>query len=115
MRRGKDTADHEKGGKKRRRASEKQNMLCTEDESMIKNVSRGGGAGEGEGSRGLKGKQRGNQSSRTKFNGGLWKIDFQWKERGGGRGVRERKWGSLEYSRTSWEGFGKFHFITLSF
>ena len=49
MRRGKDTADHEKGGKKRRRASEKQNMLCTEDESMIKNVSRGGGAGEGEG------------------------------------------------------------------
>ena len=34
---------------------------------------------------------------------------------GGGRGVRERKWGSLEYSRTSWEGFGKFHFITLSF
>ena len=89
MRRGKDTADHEKGGKKRRRASEKHNMLCTEDESMIKNVSRGGGAGEGEGegegSRGLKGKQRGNQSSRTKFNGGLW------------------------------EGFGKFHFITLSF
>ena len=85
MRRGKDTADHEKGGKKQRRASEKQNMLCTEDESMIKNVSRGGRAGEGEGSRGLKGKQRGNQSSRTKFNGGLW------------------------------EGFGKFHFITLSF
>ena len=111
MRRGKDTADHEKGGKKRRRASEKQNMLCTEDESMIKNVSRGGGAGEGEGSRGLKGKQRGNQSSRTKFNGGLWKIDFQWKGGGGG----ERKGGSLEYSRTSWEGFGKFHFITLSF
>ena len=49
MRRGKDTADHEKGGKKRRRASEKQNMLCTEDESMIKNVSRGGGAGRGRG------------------------------------------------------------------
>ena len=45
MRRGKDTADHEKGGKKRRRASEKQNMLCTEDESMIKNVSRGAGRG----------------------------------------------------------------------
>ena len=89
MRRGKDTADHEKGGKKRRRASEKQNMLCTEDESMIKNVSRGGGAGEGEGegegSHGLKGKQRGNQSSRTKFNGGLWKIDFQWNWGGGGR------------------------------
>ena len=34
MRRGKDTADHEKGGKKRRRASEKHNMLCTEDKSM---------------------------------------------------------------------------------
>ena len=55
---------------------------------MIKNISRGGGAGEGEGegegSHGLKGKQRGNQSSRTKFNGGLWKIDFQWKG-GGGR------------------------------
>ena len=97
MRRGKDTADHEKGGKKRRRASEKQNMLCTEDESMIKNVSRGGRAGEG--SRGLKGKQRGNQSSRTKFNGGLWKIDFQWK--GGGE---ERKWGSLEYSKNSMGG-----------
>ena len=32
--------------------------------------------------------------------------------RGGGE---ERKGGSLEYSRTSWEGFGKFHFITLSF
>ena len=47
MRRGKDTADHEKGGKKRRRASEKQNMLCTEDESMIKNVSRGAGRGRG--------------------------------------------------------------------
>ena len=59
-------------------ASEKQNMLCTEDESMIKNVSRGGGAGEGEGegSRGLKGKLRGNQSSRTKFNGGPWKVSF---------------------------------------
>ena len=82
MRRGKDTADHEKGGKKRRRASEKQNMLCTEDESMIKNVS------IREGSRGLKGKQRGNQSSRTKFNGGLWKIDFQWK---GGGGRREER------------------------
>ena len=41
--------------------------------------------GRGGGPRGLKGKQRGNQSSRTKFNGGLW------------------------------EGFGKFHFITLSF
>ena len=45
MRRGKDTADHGKGGKKRRRASDKQNMLCTEDESMIKNVSKGGGGG----------------------------------------------------------------------
>ena len=43
-----------------------------------------------EGSRGLKGKQRGNQSSRTKFNGGLWKIDFQWKG-GGGRGGSERE------------------------
>ena len=47
----KDTADHEKGDKKRRRASEKQNMLCTEDESMIKNVSKklisdGRGGGE---------------------------------------------------------------------
>ena len=49
MIRGKDTADHGKGGKKRRRVSDKQNMLCTEDESMIKNVSKGGGAGEGEG------------------------------------------------------------------
>ena len=52
MRRGKDTADHGKGGKKRRRASDKQNMLCTEDESMINNVSRGGrraGGGAGEG------------------------------------------------------------------
>ena len=40
----------------------------------------GGGKGEGErggGSRGIKGKQRGNQSSRTEFNGGLWKIDFR--------------------------------------
>ena len=88
MRRGKDTADHGKGGKKRRRASDQQNMLCTEDESMINNVSRGGEAGGGrggggEGSRGLKEKQRGNQSSRTKFNGGLWKIDFQWKGGGG--------------------------------
>ena len=111
MRRGKDTADHEKGGKKRRRASEKQNMLCTEDESMIKNVSRGGGAGEGEGSRGLKGKQRGNQSSRTKFNGGLWKIDFQWKGGGGKRGNGDH-WNT---PKIQWEGFVKFHFITLSF
>ena len=31
----------------------------------------------GRGSRGIKGKQRGNQSSRTEFNGGLWKIDFR--------------------------------------
>ena len=30
-------------------ASEKQNMLCTEDESMIKNVSRGAGRGRGRG------------------------------------------------------------------
>ena len=112
MRRGKDTADHEKGGKKRRRASEKQNMLCTEDESMIKNVSKGGGAGEGEGegSRGLKGKQRGNQSSRTKFNGGLWKIDFQWK----GGGEREEG-GIIGILQNLMGGFGKFHFITLSF
>ena len=48
----------------------------------------GEGEGEGEGLRGLKGKQRGNQSSRTKFNGGPWKIDFQWK--GGGAGKKER-------------------------
>ena len=39
-------------------------------------------------SRGLKGKQRGNQSSLTEFKGGLWKIDFQW--RGGGGRERER-------------------------
>ena len=78
-----------------------------------KRPEEGEGEGEGEGLRGLKGKQRGNQSSRTKFNGGPWKIDFQWK--GGGGEERERKGGSLEYSRTSWEGFGKFHFITLSF
>ena len=45
------------------------------------------GKGRGGGSRGLKGKQRGNQSSLTEFKGGLWKIDFQW--RGGGR-ERER-------------------------
>ena len=49
----------------------------------------GEGEGEGEGLRGLKGKQRGNQSSRTKFNGGPWKIDFQWKG-GGGGGKKER-------------------------
>ena len=42
------------------------------------------GKGRGGGSRGLKGKQRGNQSSLTEFKGGLWKIDFQW--RGGGQG-----------------------------
>ena len=45
------------------------------------------GKGRGGGSRGLKGKQRGNQSSLTEFKGGLWKIDFQ--RRGGGR-ERER-------------------------
>ena len=48
-----------------------------------------------EGSRGLKGKQRGNQSSRTKFNGGLWKIDFQWKERGGGEGSEREEMGII--------------------
>ena len=69
------------------------------------------GKGRGGGSRGLKGKQRGNQSSLTEFKGGLWKIDFQWRGGGAGKG----KGGSLEYSTTSWEGFGKFHFIILSF
>ena len=67
-----------------------------------------GRGGEGRGSRGIKGKQRGNQSSRTEFNGGLWKIDFQWSWGEGRNGL-------LEYSRTLWEGFGKFHFIILSF
>ena len=67
--------------------------------------------GEGEGSRGLKGKQRGNQSSRTKFNGGLWKIDFQWKGVGGKRGNGDH-WNT---PKIQWEGFDKFHFITLSF
>ena len=43
--------------------------------------------------RGLKGNQRGNQSSLTEFKGGLGKIDFQWREGrdgwggGGGRGI----------------------------
>ena len=54
---------------------------------------RGGGVqrgkGQGGGSRGLKGKQRGNQSSLTEFKGGLWKIDFQW------RGGRERERGII--------------------
>ena len=49
-----------------------------------------GRGGEG-GSRGLKGNQRGNQSSLTEFKGGLGKIDFQWREgRGGGGGGRGR-------------------------
>ena len=59
---------------------------------------RGGGEGRGGegrgGSRGLKGNQRGNQSSLTEFKGGLGKIDFQWREGrdgwgggGGGRGI----------------------------
>ena len=46
------------------------------------------GKGRGGGSRGLKGKQRENQSSLTEFKGELWKIDFQW--RGGRERERER-------------------------
>ena len=42
MRRGKDTADHEKGGKKRRRASEKHNMLCTGRDHVVLKGNRGG-------------------------------------------------------------------------
>ena len=34
---------------------------------------------------------------------------------GGGAGKGKGKGGSLEYSTTTWEGFGKFHFIILSF
>ena len=33
---------------------------------------------------------------------------YRW---GGGGGEGKGKGGSLEYSRTLWEGFGKFHFI----
>ena len=111
MRRGKDTADHEKGGKKRRRASEKQNMLCTEDESMIKNVSRGAGRGRGRDHVVLKG----NRGRINRLEQSLM-VDYgKLISNGRGGGGGERKGGSLEYSRTSWEGFGKFHFITLSF
>ena len=100
MRRGKDTADHEKGGKKRRRASEKQNMLCTEDESMIKNVSRGAGRGRRRG-RGrdhmvLKGNRGGINRLEQSLMVSYGKLISN--GRGGGE---ERKWGSLEYSKNS--------------
>ena len=97
MRRGKDTADHEKGGKKRRRASEKQNMLCTEDESMIKNVSRGGGRDHMV----LKGNRGGINRLEQSLMVGYGKLISN--GRGGGGG-KERKWGSLEYSKNSMGG-----------
>ena len=55
-------------------------------------IYRRGGEGRGGegGSRGLKGNQRGNQSSLTEFKGGLGKIDFQWREGRGGGGGRGR-------------------------